>query len=107
LDGEQFVLHYQPKVRLRTGKISSVEALLRWNDPENGLTAPGIFLPLLQSAGLMPAIGAWVLRQAAADCREWRRLNLPPVRIAVNISPPELGRRETAREFLGGLRDTS
>src|ERR1700734_29765 len=100
LDGEQFVLHYQPKVTLRTGKISSVEALLRWHDPENGLIAPGIFLPLLESAGLMPAIGTWVLRQAAADCREWRRLGLPPVRIAVNISPPELRRRDTAGEIL-------
>ena len=105
LDDEQFVLHYQPKVTLRTGKISSVEALLRWHDPENGLIAPGIFLPLLESAGLMPAIGAWVLRQAAADCREWRRLGLPPVRIAVNISPPELRRRNTAREILECLGD--
>src|SRR5665213_2608292 len=87
LDNEQFVLHYQPKLTLRTGKIASVEALLRWNDPENGLIAPGVFLPLLESAGLMTAIGAWVLRQAAADCREWRRMGLPPIRIAINISP--------------------
>lgn len=105
LDEEQFVLHYQPKVTLRTGKISSVEALLRWRDPENGLIAPGIFLPLLESAGLMTATGAWVLRQAAADCREWRRLGFPPVRIAVNVSPPGLRRRNMAREILDGIGD--
>jgi diguanylate cyclase (GGDEF)-like protein len=105
LDDEQFVLHYQPKITLRTGKIASVEALLRWHDPENGLIAPGIFLPLLESAGLMTAIGAWVLRQAASDCRHWRRMGLPPIRIAVNISPPELRRGNTAREILDGIGD--
>jgi diguanylate cyclase (GGDEF)-like protein len=105
LDDEQFLLHYQPKLTLRTGKIASVEALIRWNDPENGLIAPGIFLPVLESAGLMAAIGAWVLRQAASDCRHWRRMGLPPVRIAVNISPPELRHRNTAREILEGIGD--
>jgi len=105
LDYEEFVLHYQPKIALRTGKISSVEALLRWQDPEGELIAPGMFLPLLESAGLMAATGAWVLRQAAADCRHWRRMGLPPVRIAVNISPPELRRRNTAREILDCIGD--
>src|SRR5258708_33134533 len=82
LDYEEFVLHYQPKINLRTGKIASVEALLRWQDPEGGLIAPGVFLPLLESAGLMTATGAWVQRQAASDCRDSRRMGLPPTRIA-------------------------
>ena len=105
LDEEQFVLHYQPKITLRTGTIAGVEALLRWQDPENGLTAPGVFLPLLESAGLMPAIGTWALRQAAADCRRWREMRFPPIRIAVNISPPELRRRNAAREILECIGD--
>jgi diguanylate cyclase (GGDEF)-like protein len=105
LDYEEFVLHYQPKISLRTGKIASVEALLRWQDPEGELIAPGVFLPLLESAGLMAATGAWVLRQAASDCREWRRMGLPPIRIAVNISPPELRRRNAAREILDCIGD--
>jgi diguanylate cyclase (GGDEF)-like protein len=105
LEDGQFVLHYQPKVALRTGKITSAEALLRWHDPEIGLTAPGIFLPLLESAGLMAATGAWVLKQAAADCRDWRRMGLPPVRVAVNLSLPELRRRNAAREILDGVGD--
>jgi diguanylate cyclase (GGDEF)-like protein len=105
LDEGQFVLHYQPKVTLRSGKIASVEALLRWQDPENGLIAPGVFLPLLESAGLMTAIGAWALKQAASDCRHWRGEGLPPIRIAVNISPPELRRRNAAAEILESIGD--
>jgi EAL domain-containing protein (putative c-di-GMP-specific phosphodiesterase class I) len=99
------VLHYQPKVALRTGKIVGVEALLRWCDPENGLTAPGIFLPLLESAGLLTATGAWVLRQTAGDCRDWRRMGLPPLRVAVNLSLSELRRRNAAREILESVGD--
>ena len=105
LDKGQFLLHYQPKITLRTGRIASVEALLRWQDPENGLTSPAIFLPLLESGGLMAATGAWVLRQAAADCRAWRCKGLPPVRVAVNISPPELRRRNIAGEILEAIGD--
>src|SRR5437879_2688642 len=105
LDDGQFLLHYQPKISLRTGRVASVEALLRWHDPEHGLTSPAIFLPLLESAGLMAATGAWVVRQAATDCRDWRRRGLPPVRVAVNISPPELRRRNIARDILDAVGD--
>ena len=100
LGNNQFELHYQPKLRLSTGKIESAEALLRWRDPERGLVAPGAFLPILESAGLMPAVGAWALSQAAADCRDWRRSGLPPVRIAVNVSPTELRRRGFEHEVV-------
>jgi diguanylate cyclase (GGDEF)-like protein len=105
LENGQFLLHYQPKVSLRTGTIAGVEALLRWQDPENGLIAPGVFLPVLESAGLMAATGAFALAQAAADCREWRRKGVPPVRVAVNISPLELRRRNIAREILECIGD--
>jgi len=100
LGNNQFELHYQPKLHLKTGRIEAAEALLRWRDPERGLVAPGAFLPILESAGLMPAIGAWAINQAASDCREWRRSGLPPVRIAVNISPTELRRRGFEHEVV-------
>ena len=100
LSNDQFELHYQPKLRLSTGLIESAEALLRWRDPERGLILPGAFLHLLESAGLMPAIGAWALNRAAEDCRDWRRAGLPPVRIAVNISPIELRRRGFEHEVV-------
>ncbi|HYL72524.1 MAG TPA: EAL domain-containing protein, partial [Candidatus Dormibacteraeota bacterium] len=105
LEEGQFLLHYQPKITLQDGQVASVEALLRWQDPENGLVAPAVFLPLLESAGLMAATGAWVLRQAAADCRAWRVKGLPPLRVAVNISPPELRRRNIAAEVLDAIGD--
>jgi len=100
LDKQQFRLHYQPKIDLRTGRIAGAEALLRWQDPEQGLTAPGVFLPLLESAGLMAAVDAWVLKQAAADCRRWRQRGLKPIRVAVNLSLPALRRRDIAHEIL-------
>jgi diguanylate cyclase (GGDEF)-like protein len=100
LGNDQFELHYQPKVRLRTGRVEAAEALLRWRDPERGLLTPATFLPILESAGLMPAIGAWALNRAAADCREWRRAGLPPVRVAVNVSPTELRRRGFEHEVV-------
>jgi diguanylate cyclase (GGDEF)-like protein len=105
LKDEQFVLHYQSKITLGTGQIAGAEALLRWRDPENGLVAPGVFLPLLESAGLMSEIGAWVLRQAASDCRDWRSMGLPPMRVAVNISPPELRRSKIVGEILDSIGD--
>jgi EAL domain-containing protein (putative c-di-GMP-specific phosphodiesterase class I) len=102
---EQFRLHYQPKIDLRSGRIVGAEALLRWQDPEGGLTSPAVFLPLLESAGLMPAADAWVLKQAVADCRQWRDSGLAAVRVAVNISPAGLRRRDIAREILACIGD--
>jgi EAL domain-containing protein (putative c-di-GMP-specific phosphodiesterase class I) len=105
LEERQFALHYQPKIAMRTGKVVGVEALLRWQDPEDGLILPATFLPLLESGGLMAATGAWVLEQAAADCRDWRRSGLPPIRVAVNISPPELRHRDIGRSILDRIGD--
>jgi len=93
LDEQQFVLHYQPQVNIATGRIDGVEALLRWNDPQAGLTLPGRFLPVLESSGLIVAVGDWVLRQATEDCRRWTRMGLGPLRIAVNVSAQQIRRR--------------
>jgi diguanylate cyclase len=103
LQDGQFELHYQPKVQMKGGRIEGVEALLRWRDPDQGLVAPAAFLPILESAGLMSAVSQWALRQAAADNGEWRRAGLPPVRIAVNISPPELRRRGFVQQVLAAV----
>jgi len=93
LDEEQFVLHYQPQINIMTGRIDGVEALLRWNDPQAGLTLPGRFLPVLESSGMIVAVGDWVLRKAAEDCRRWTRMGLGPLRIAVNVSAQQIRRR--------------
>ncbi len=100
LDERQFVLHYQPQVSLATGRIDGVEALLRWQDPERGLVFPGQFLSILESSGMIVAVGEWVLRQAAEDCRRWRREGLAQLRVAVNVSAQQIRRRTFAEQVL-------
>jgi diguanylate cyclase (GGDEF)-like protein len=99
LERRQFVLHYQPKIDMATHRICGAEALLRWQDPQSGLVPPAAFLPVLESTGLIIDVGAWVIEQAAEDCREWLRAGLP-VRIAVNISPAQLRQADFTASFL-------
>ncbi|HEY3786635.1 MAG TPA: EAL domain-containing protein [Steroidobacteraceae bacterium] len=100
LDDNQFVLHYQPLVNLQTGRVEGAEALLRWNDPQSGLTLPSRFLPVLESSGLIVAVGDWVLQSAAADCRRWNQAGLGPVRVAVNVSAQQIRRRTFVEQCL-------
>jgi diguanylate cyclase (GGDEF)-like protein/PAS domain S-box-containing protein len=90
LDNEEFVLHYQPKVNLASGKLTGVEALIRWNDPRTGLVAPGRFIPILEETGLIYEVGRWALHKAIEDYLRWRAAGLAAVRIAVNVSPLQL-----------------
>jgi len=89
-DKQEFVLHYQPKVKLLTGEITSVEALIRWNHPEQGLMPPGQFIPILEETGLISDVGRWALRKALEDYLHWRSAGLPALRIAVNVSQLQL-----------------
>jgi len=82
----EFRLVYQVKVDLVSGRMSGVEALIRWHHPEMGLIPPTDFIPLAESMGVISDIGEWVLREACRQCRHWLDLGLPPVRIAVNVS---------------------
>jgi diguanylate cyclase (GGDEF)-like protein len=84
---KQFEVHYQPKMDVATGRMNSVEALLRWRHPTRGLVAPLDFIPLAEETGLMFAIGEWVLREACRQARQWQLDGQPFLRIAVNISP--------------------
>jgi diguanylate cyclase (GGDEF)-like protein/PAS domain S-box-containing protein len=86
----EFVLHYQPKVSLASGKLTSAEALVRWNDPCTGLVPPGRFIPVLEETGLIHGVGRWALRKAIEDYLRWRNAGLAAVRIAVNVSPLQL-----------------
>ncbi len=99
LENGEFVLHYQPKVNLASGKITSAEALIRWNDPRTGLVPPGRFIPILEETGLIYEVGRWALNQAIADYLRWRAAGLPAVRIAVNVSALQLRRREFIAEI--------
>jgi len=81
----EFVLHFQPLLDLHSGKIASAEALIRWEDPVNGLIAPADFIPVAEETGLMLPIGRWVIETALRQAKEWWN-NSTPVRISVNVS---------------------
>jgi diguanylate cyclase (GGDEF)-like protein/PAS domain S-box-containing protein len=92
VERNEFVLHYQPVVELRSERIVGVEALLRWNHPERGLLLPPEFLPLAEETDLMMEIGRWVVDQASTQSRKWQRAFPvdPPLSVSVNLSATEL-----------------
>jgi len=94
VEEQQFVLHYQPKIELGSGRISGLEALIRWQDPQSGLVAPGQFIPLLEETGLILDVGKWALAQALADHRLWASRGCAPPRVAVNVSAIQLRRHD-------------
>jgi diguanylate cyclase (GGDEF)-like protein len=83
-------VHYQPQASLADGAIHSVEALLRWNDPELGWVSPAEFIPLAEETGLIHRIGAWVLETASAQATAWQAAGLCPFRVCVNVSARQL-----------------
>jgi diguanylate cyclase (GGDEF)-like protein/PAS domain S-box-containing protein len=91
LDREEFMLYYQPKVRLADGRITGLEALVRWRHPERGLVTPADFMPLLEETGLIVQAGRWILREVCRQLQAWQTAGVPVVPIAVNLS---------ARQFL-------
>ena len=102
LERHEFELHYQPKIDLKSGKITGVEALIRWRHPERGLILPAEFIPIAESCGLIVPIGRWVLGEACTQAREWQSAGLPEIPVAVNISSVEF----RDKNFLENLRAT-
>jgi predicted signal transduction protein with EAL and GGDEF domain len=91
INDDRLVLHYQPKVDLATGRVSGVEALLRWRHPAGGLLLPDAFLPIAEENGMMPSITEWVLLEACAQSRRWLDHGAGAVRVGVNLLPSQLG----------------
>lgn len=87
MEQNEFEVHYQAKVNIKTGEISGVEALLRWNSSDLGAVSPVQFIPLAEEMGLIIPIGKWVLKTACEQNLAWQRPGLPPICIAVNLSP--------------------
>jgi diguanylate cyclase (GGDEF)-like protein/PAS domain S-box-containing protein len=106
LEREEFLLHFQPQVSLRSGKIVGMEALVRWQHPEIGLVPPAEFIPLAEENGLIGAIGKWVLRTACAQAKAWQNNGLSPVRISVNLSGRQLEQANIVQEVHDALQDT-
>jgi diguanylate cyclase (GGDEF)-like protein len=105
LKNEEFVLYYQAKVDTVARRVTGVEALIRWQSPELGLVPPMDFIPLMEETGMTLEAGAWALRRAAADHRRWRALGLAAPRVAVNVSPAQLRRKDFVAAVAGALKD--
>lgn len=106
LERQEFALHYQPKINLKTGEITGAEALIRWTHPSRGYVSPAQFIPIAEECGLILSIGNWVLRQACMQAQEWVRAGLPMVTMAVNISAMEFRHEGFLESIFAILEDT-
>jgi diguanylate cyclase (GGDEF)-like protein len=106
LEREEFLLHYQPRIDIATGKIAGMEALVRWLHPELGLVPPGQFIPMAEETGLIVPIGEWVLRTACAQNKAWQEAGLPPMRIGVNLSARQFQKKDLVDTIARILEET-
>ena len=100
---EEFVLHYQPKVELKGGRVVGVEALLRWERPGFGLVPPTEFVYALEDCGLIAEVGRWVIAAACEQISEWTRRGIDPVQVSVNVSPRQFVKGDLQDDVLLAL----
>ncbi len=96
IEQERFVIHYQAKVDIATGRITGAEALLRWMHPQRGLVFPGEFIGILEETGLILRVGAWVLRKTCEQISRWTEAGLPIPKVSINVSPRQFENRDFA-----------
>ncbi len=106
LQRDEFVLHFQPQKNLKTGTISGIEALVRWQHPREGLVSPDGFIPLAEETGLIVELGAAVLHKACAQARAWQDEGLPPVRMGVNVSARQFQEAGMTAQVAAALADS-
>jgi diguanylate cyclase (GGDEF)-like protein/PAS domain S-box-containing protein len=106
LEREEFIIHYQPQVSLKTGGIVGMEALLRWAHPVHGMISPARFVGLAEEMGLIIPIGAWVIRTACIQTKAWQRAGHGDLRVAVNLSARQFAQKALAESIADVLRAT-
>ena len=102
----QFLVYYQPQIDMKTGLIVGAEALVRWNDPVEGLIAPGRFIPIAEDTGLIGAIGDWVLAETCRQGALWRKAGLPDLKLAVNLSSHQFSHGDIGAQTEHILKNT-
>jgi EAL domain-containing protein (putative c-di-GMP-specific phosphodiesterase class I) len=107
LERQEFAVHYQPKINLRTSEISGAEALIRWTHPTRGPVSPAQFIPVAEDSGLILPIGNWVLREACKQARTWVAAGLPLGTMGVNISAIEFRNEDFLEGIFSILKETS
>jgi diguanylate cyclase (GGDEF)-like protein/PAS domain S-box-containing protein len=105
IERDEFVLHYQPKVRLTDRTIVGVEALIRWQDPESGLVLPKRFIPVLEETGLIADVGRSVIRRALDDAERWQSAGARSLCVAVNVSPLQMNQPNFAAHIAALLAE--
>lgn len=103
---DELEVFYQPQVRMATGHITGVEALVRWRDPEDGLVSPNVFIPVAEETGLIGAVGEFVLEQACRQVIAWDQAGYPPLDISVNLSGHQIAAPGLPRRVRQILRET-
>jgi EAL domain-containing protein (putative c-di-GMP-specific phosphodiesterase class I) len=106
LERNEFELHYQPKADLKTGRVTGVEALLRWKPQGRPMQSPNAFIPILEETGLIVEVGAWVFREACREVMRWRGLGMPALNLAVNLSGRQFRDAELLNRIQAALADT-
>jgi len=106
IDNNEFLVHYQPEIDLRTGRIVGAEALMRWQTPDQALVSPVTFIPLAEETGAIVPMSEWVLRTACAQAKAWQGQGHSPFRISVNVSPRLFQKYDLAKAVLDILRET-
>ncbi len=105
---DEFILHYQPRIDISSGRLIGLEALLRWQHPRFGLLPPARFLPILESSGLIHSAGEWVIATACRQLAGWqRRFELPDLSIAINLSAQQLMHKRLVEAISKSLADTA
>lgn len=106
IEKSEFLLHYQPKYQLRSGRLLGVEALIRWHHPQLGMISPGEFIPLAEEDGSIVQLGEWIIRTACRQNQAWRLAGLPPIKMAVNMSILQLQQPNLRHMLASILRET-
>ncbi|MHB1676569.1 MAG: EAL domain-containing protein [Sulfuriferula sp.] len=106
LERKEFVLYYQPKINLKSGNISGVEALIRWQHPHRGLILPEQFVWIAEDCGLIVPLGAWVLREACRQAQAWQDAGLASIPVAANISAVQFRHKDFLASLAAILKDT-
>lgn len=103
---EEFLLYYQPKINLKTGKMVGVEALIRWSHPELGLVSPASFIPLAEETGMIIPIGKWAIYTACVQNKKWQNLGLPELIVSVNLSVRQFSQANLVKTVADILEET-
>ncbi|MEO8104330.1 MAG: EAL domain-containing protein [Betaproteobacteria bacterium] len=104
LEEDRFRMHYQPKIDIASGRITGVEALIRWEHPELGLVYPDRFIPLAEETGLIIAIGRWTLTEVCARAKAWEEQGVPPMIMSVNLCGSQLMHPEFVKDCAAALK---